>query len=54
VNGEGRLRGCKVLKELPSGYGFGQAAVTVAAYYRAAPEAGAEVTFPVRFSMPGR
>ena len=53
VIGDGRLRGCKVLRESPSGYGFGQAAVTVAAYYRAAPEAGPEVTFPVRFSISG-
>jgi protein TonB len=53
ADGEGRLRGCKVQDESPRGYGFGDAALTLAAYFRLTSGAS-EVTFPVRFSMPKR
>jgi TonB family protein len=57
VGDDGRLKACKVLSETPPGFGFGQAALTLAGGYRApvglasgAPPG--EITFPIRFSMP--
>ena len=53
----GALEGCRVVGEAPPGFGFGEAALTLAGGYRApvglasgAPPG--EITFPISFSMP--
>jgi len=57
VTAAGALEGCRVVGEAPPGFGFGEAALTLAGGYRApvglasgAPPG--EITFPIRFSMP--
>jgi TonB family protein len=55
VDGVGRLRSCKVEGESPPGYGFGNAALALAAYFRLPPDKSiSEISFPIRFSMPKR
>ncbi len=56
VNGEGVLKGCTVLREAPLGYGFGDAALAAARYFRmrsitrdGASVVGGVVIVPLRF-----
>jgi TonB family protein len=60
VNTEGRLERCVVRKELPPGYGFGQAALAMAALFRMSPRlengkpvGGAEVGITITFTVGG-
>lgn len=39
----GETSGCVVLRETPTGYGFGQAALEIAKKYRAAPQAAESI-----------
>lgn len=61
VERAGMLRRCVAAKELPTGLGFGKAAVSLAPKFRVAPEVMAkaphgapiEVDIPIRFTPPG-
>jgi protein TonB len=55
----GDLTRCKVVKEAPLGFGFGQAALSLAPAFRFRPSTrdglsleGAKVTLPIKFSPP--
>jgi TonB family protein len=59
VTAEGLLDRCKVLKEAPKGYGFGEAALAMASTFRMSPKRvdgqvveGGQVTIPLVFNVP--
>lgn len=58
VTGVGSMTGCRVLNEDPAGYGFGEAALAMSAYFRLGPADGTEpmsggkVKLPIRFALP--
>lgn len=59
VTAQGLLENCKVLKEAPKGYGFGEAAVGMASAFRMSPKRidgqaveGGRVTIPLVFNVP--
>ena len=59
VTAQGLLEHCKVLKEAPKGYGFGEAALGMASVFRMSPKRvdgqvveGGRVTIPLVFSVP--
>jgi len=59
VTAQGLLERCKVVKEAPKGYGFGEAAVGMASAFRMSPKRvdgqaveGGRVTIPLVFSVP--
>lgn len=59
VTVEGRLTACKIRRETPKGYGFGEAALALSSLFLMSPKringepvSGGEVTVPVLFSNP--
>lgn len=59
VRVDGRLTGCSIASESPSGYGFGKAAVDLSRHFRMSPQTvdgqavdGASVTVGLRFTLP--
>ncbi|MGZ5986561.1 MAG: TonB family protein, partial [Caulobacteraceae bacterium] len=60
VRADGRLRACKVRKQDPADYGFGEAALKMSPRFRmkakdgdGRPTAGAAVVIPIKFALAG-
>ncbi len=58
VSAQGTAENCHVLSETPQGYGFGQAALKAAKYFRFTPElvdgqptGGAKIMLPLNFGL---
>jgi protein TonB len=61
LDADGRLEACKVAAESPSGYGFGEAALSLAGRFQmtplypdGSPVTGARVSVPITFAPPHR